>query len=187
MTFKNITRTLLFTSVLSLAACKSAEVKPEAPVPAPVPITKMESFQVIGIKTRTSNSEEAKGNGKISKLWGQFFSKKTLAKIPKKLDGDIIAIYYDYESDSSGPYSLLVGAKVAPGTKAPRGMETLQVPAQEYRQFVSAKGEMPGVVIDAWKQVWTTDMKRKYSYDLEVYGEKARDPKSAQVDLYISL
>lgn len=146
----------------------------------------MESFQVIGIKTRTTNADEFAGNGKIAALWSQFYSENIMANIPGKVDYNVLAIYHDYESDANGPYSLMIGMKVAPGTTAPQGMEVLQIPTQKYEKMTSAKGPMPGVVVDLWQRVWSSSMNRKYSQDIEVYGEKAMDPQTAEVDLYIS-
>ena len=81
--------------------------------------TKLEAFQVIGIKTRTTNADEMRGAGKISELWNTFHSKQMFIKIPGKLDKNILAVYFDYESDVNGAYSLLVGVKVDPGTLPP--------------------------------------------------------------------
>lgn len=149
------------------------------------------SFDVIGIKTRTSNSEEMNGGGKISGLWNRFYGEQVANTIPDKQGQEVFAVYYDYESDFRGRFTLLVGMRVASGTKPPLGMEYITVPAQNYTHFPTEKGEMPGNIITTWKKIWDTtvkgDLKRKYSYDLEVYGEKAADPKSAVVDVYIAL
>ena len=151
----------------------------------------LDAFQIIGINTRTSNQDEMKGTGKIPALWNKFYSEQALSKIPGKLNSDIIAVYHDYESDASAPYSVLIGAKVAPGTKAPEGMELLNIPAQKYAKITSAKGEMPGVVIDAWKTVWNltekSELNRTYTFDLEVYDQRTANPKSAEVDLFITI
>lgn len=177
---------VLFTAVF-FVGCKSAEIKEEAPASIGTPKVSMEEINIIGIKTRTTNAQEMSGKGQILPLWKKFYGKNILAKIPGKTDAQIYAVYHDYESDMNGAYSLLLGARVAPGTKAPKGMTLLKIPVQEYVHIVSPKGEMPGVVVEAWKKVWSaTDFKRKYSYDFEVYGDKAKDPKSSEVDLYIS-
>ena len=150
-----------------------------------------EAFQVIGIKTRTSNPEEMKGAGKIGALWNQFYSQQVLNKIPGKLDHEIIAVYYEYESDATAPYSVLVGARVAAGTKPPAGMELITMPAQKYFQLATRKGEMPGIIIEAWGRVWDlaakSELNRKYSYDLEVYDERAANPKAAEANLFIAI
>ncbi|NUN06803.1 MAG: AraC family transcriptional regulator [Bdellovibrio sp.] len=187
MTFRFIASAFILFGTIGFAGCKSAEVKQEVSAPVTAPKVAMEELNIIGIKTRTTNAQEMGGKGKILPLWQEFYGKKMLAKIPGKTDSQVYGVYHDYESDMNGAYSLLVGVKVAPGTKAPKGMTLLKIPAQDYVHIASPKGEMPGVVVDAWKRVWSaTDFKRKYSYDFEIYGDKAKDPKSAEVELYIS-
>ena len=187
MTFRRIASALILSSTMLFAGCKSAEVKQEVSAPVSTPKVAMEELNIIGIKTRTTNAQEMGGKGKILPLWKKFYGKKMMAKIPGKTDGQVYGVYHEYESDMNGAYSLLVGVKVAPGTKVPKGMTLLKIPAQDYVHVASPKGEMPGVVVEAWKKVWSaTDFKRKYSYDFEIYGDKAKDPKSAEVDLYIS-
>lgn len=150
----------------------------------------IEGFQIIGIKTRTSNQDEMKGAGKIPALWNRFYSEDILGRISGKLTNEIVAVYHDYESDANAPYSLLIGAKVASGSKVPVDMELLSIPAQKYNLFTSNKGEMPGVIFDLWKNIWSlterSQLKRKYSFDLEIYDERASNPKAAEVDLYIA-
>ncbi|MBC7466524.1 MAG: AraC family transcriptional regulator [Bdellovibrio sp.] len=152
--------------------------------------TKLDGFQMIGIKTRTTNAEEMKGAGRIQALWAQFYSEQTMAQIPEKMDAKIISAYHDYESDANGAYSVLIGVKVAPGTHAPEGMHIVNVPAQSYSQLTSRQGEMPGVVIEMWQKVWQleskSELKRKYSVDLEVYDERSMNPANAVVELFIA-
>ncbi len=153
--------------------------------------TSLEAFQVIGIKTRTSNSEEMNGSGKIPALWGKLYSEQILSKIPGRLDQDVVAIYHDYESDANAPYSLVIGARVAPGSKPPPGMELISIPSEKYFHLTTRQGEMPGIVVEAWKHIWDlaakSELNRKYSYDIEVYGERATNPKAAEADIFIAL
>jgi predicted transcriptional regulator YdeE len=138
-------------------------------------MTAMDAFTVIGIKTRTSNKDEMSGANKIGSLWGRFFAEGIVGKIPNKLNGEVLSVYHDYETDSSGPYSVMLGVKVAQGTLIPEGMEVIQIPVQEYQVFNCAQGPIPDVVIQAWQKIWSleknNEIKRKYSYDLEVYPE----------------
>ncbi len=151
----------------------------------------IDAFQVIGVKTRTSNSDEMSGAGKIPNLWSAFYSQQVLSQIPFKIDQDIVAVYYDYESNANGPYSLIIGAKVVLGTKAPDGMEVLSVPRQKYAHFTTRVGEMPAIILETWQNIWELteklELKRGYSFDLEVYGKNATHPAAAQAELLISL
>jgi predicted transcriptional regulator YdeE len=54
------------------------------------------SINVIGIECRTSNAPED-GPQDILRLWGQFYSKDIINKIPNKASNEVIALYCDYE------------------------------------------------------------------------------------------
>lgn len=131
------------------------------------------------------------GVGRIAALWGKFMSENVLNQIPGKLDQEVLAIYHNYESDASGPYSVTLCAKVKPGTPVPAGMESLSIPEQNYTRFTSRKGEMPGVVIEVWGHVWEltqkSELKRSFTYDFEVYDHRAADPQASVVDVCIAL
>ena len=48
------------------------------------------------------------------------------------------------------------------------------------------------MIIDAWQYIWTLDKEtlggeRNYQVDYEVYDERARDPNSTVLDLYIGV
>jgi predicted transcriptional regulator YdeE len=46
---------------------------------------------------------------------------------------------------------------------------------------------MPDCVADKWKELWGADMSRAYKADFEIYDEKSRDWKNAEVDIFISV
>lgn len=72
-------------------------------------------FRVIGISTRTANAIEISGRGVIGKQWDRFMKEGLLGKIPDRVDANILALYTDYESDHSGAYTFILGAKVMLG------------------------------------------------------------------------
>ncbi|KYG64829.1 hypothetical protein AZI86_11545 [Bdellovibrio bacteriovorus] len=134
------------------------------------------SFTVVGIKTRTSNVDEMNGVARIASLWNQFFANNIAEKIPNKLSGEILSVYHDYETDSSGPYSVMLGMKVSKATDVPGGLEVIQIPEQKYQVFPCAVGAMPEVVVQGWQQIWalekSSEIQRKYSFDFELYPEQ---------------
>ncbi|MCR4536438.1 GyrI-like domain-containing protein [Shewanella xiamenensis] len=65
---------------------------------------------MLGLSTRTNNSTEMAGEGgKIAALWQTFFESSQLTAM---LDSPMYGVYYDYESDMTGDYSVLVGKSV---------------------------------------------------------------------------
>lgn len=149
----------------------------------------VDAFDVIGIKCRTSNANEASGKGCIGQQWGRLMSESLLQKIPGRADNNIVAVYTDYASDKDGDYTYILGAKVKPGTTAPSGMVEITVKAGRFAVFTSDKGPVTQVVPANWKRIWELPKSqpggdRFYQSDFEVYDERA-DPKSAVMDIFI--
>jgi predicted transcriptional regulator YdeE len=149
-------------------------------------------FSVVGIQSHTNNAKEATPEGVISKQWARFLSGGLLGKIPDKADTSIFAVYSDYESDHSGSYSFLIGAKVNSDSSVPAGMVSIKVPAGRYAVFTTEKGPAQQVVPAAWKAIWAMQKSslggtRTFKTDFEVYDQRAADPRSSQVDIYIGI
>ncbi len=62
-----------------------------------------------------------------------------------------------------------------------------EVEEGNYKIF-TAKGKMPDAVVNKWMEIWKDDeLKRAYTSDFEVYGEKSQNPKNAEVEIYIAV
>ena len=104
-------------------------------------------------------------------------------KIPNKTSNEVIALYCDYEGDYTKPYSLIIGCPVS-HPEVPKGMVTKTIPAGSYALF-EAKGEFPKSLIETWQDIWKReDLKRTYTGDFEVYGEKFSD---GEVEVFIAV
>jgi predicted transcriptional regulator YdeE len=147
----------------------------------------MQEFKLIGLglKTKTSN-ENGKSAIDCGTLWQQFEAGKYADKIQEKLTNQILAVYHNYEGDYSKPFSYFIGCKVKGDAEVPKGMNSLIIPDQRYEQFI-AKGIMPDCVADKWKEIWSADMSRAYKADFEIYDERSKDWKNAEVDIFISV
>jgi predicted transcriptional regulator YdeE len=152
-----------------------------------------DSFFVVGIEARTTNSKEMTGAGEIPKQWQKFFQDGIAEKIPSKIDGTIYAVYTDYASDRTGEYSFVIGVKVPPNAETPSGLVLRKIPAGDYAVVTSNKGLASRVVPGAWQQIWALEDKaqlggaRAYRADYEVYDQRATDPQNSQVDVYVGL
>ena len=145
-------------------------------------------FTVIGIEARTSNAREMSGAGVIASQWARFMKDNLLAQIPDKTDRAILAVYSDYASDQNGEYSFMIGARVSSAAQLPAGMVAKQVPAGQYAIFTSERGPVEKVVMATWQKIWAASgIERAYKVDFELYDERARDPKNAQVDIYVGI
>jgi predicted transcriptional regulator YdeE len=150
-------------------------------------------FSVIGIEARTNNSKEMTGTGIIPKQWEKFFNENIPAKIPRRVDSNIVVVYSNYQSDHTGDYDYLIGAKVSDTSFIPSGMVAKSVPVGKYAVFTTASGPVGKVVSEKWQEIWDLESKsrlggtRAYKADFEIYDQRSRDPQNSQVDVYIGL
>lgn len=146
----------------------------------------IQPFKIIGISVRTSN-EGGQAMQDMGALWSRFYKENIAAAIPGKAGEEIYSIYTDYESDHRGAYTAIIGFKVNSLDSIPPGMVGCEFKGGAYRKY-AAKGEMPAAVVQQWQEIWNdSTLDRKYTADLEVYGEKAQDPADAGVDIYIAV
>jgi predicted transcriptional regulator YdeE len=149
-------------------------------------------FDVIGISVRTDNRAEMSADGKIPKLWARIYSSNVIERIPNKTNkGELMALYYDYESDKDGEYSYMIGAAVSSTADVPEGMSVVHVPEGKYAVFTTERGPASKVVPALWKQIWAVKPSepggdRTYKVDYELYDEHDK-PDRAQVDIYIGI
>ena len=154
-------------------------------------VTDQSGFDVIGIEVRTNNAQEATSGGAIPQQWQRLFMEGILDRIPDRLDQSVVAVYTNYASDWNGDYTYILGARVKPGTKAPAGMVSVNVPAGKYVEFTSARGPAPQVVPNLWKEIWTYfhepgKPERAYQADFEAYDDMS-DPNNVQMRIYIGV
>ena len=155
-------------------------------------IEQQDGFTVVGIALRTNNAKEMTVDGVIGKQWGRMMTDGLLAKIPNKADQSIVAVYTDYASDYNGEYTFLLGARVSSDSGAPAGMVAKKIPAGRYAVFTTEKGRAAKVVPEAWMRINSLKKSavggdRTYSVDFEIYDQRANDPQSAQVDVYVGI
>jgi predicted transcriptional regulator YdeE len=134
------------------------------------------AFLVVGLRTRTTNRIEAvPETAKISPLWRKFYADKVSDLIPLRVPGapEIVAVYYDYESDHRGQYSLIVGHKVSSLDNVHQGMGGVVVRGGRYLRF-PVEGPMPAALIQTWQAIWqffevSHEYERAYSTDYEIH------------------
>ncbi|MEL6989223.1 MAG: effector binding domain-containing protein [Bacteroidota bacterium] len=143
-------------------------------------------FNVIGIAVRTSNVN-GQAAGDIQNLWNLFLSNQMMLKIPNKLSNDILSLYTDYEGDHSQPYTAMLGCQVANLDNVPEGMVGKSFNGGDYAKMTAQGDLTKGIVVDQWMKIWEMDLKRKYTVDFEIYGEKAQNPNDAEVEFYIAV
>jgi predicted transcriptional regulator YdeE len=147
----------------------------------------IEEFKLLGLalKTKTTN-ENGQSAIDCGNLWQKFETENLAGKIPGKLSNEIYAVYDNYEGDYTKPFSYFIGCKVKTDAEVAPGMNSLTIPGGPYQKFI-AKGIMPDCVANLWKEIWTTDIPRAYRADFEIYDERSKDWKDAEVEIFISI
>lgn len=149
----------------------------------------IEPIHLIGIETRTNNSDEITGNGKIPQLIQSFYGEK-LHKIPDRDGSQILAVYTDYESDENGEYTYFLGARVHDLSKIPDGMVGRTIASARYQVIPSEQGSIPEIVLKVWQNIWqNSDIKniRAYTTDFELYEEQSLASGNTRVNVYIAI
>lgn len=148
-------------------------------------IVTIDNLSIVGIQIRTSNQNN-RSIADIGKLWGDYYAQGIPEKVKHKADDRTYVIYTGYENNFQGEYDVIVGSKVTKYEEPPSGLTYRKFPMESFATF-TAKGVIPNIVIDLWTQIWKEDtaLKRKYTYDFEVY-EASQPEENRQVTIYIA-
>lgn len=131
------------------------------------------AFQVVDIKIRTTHRIEAvPQTARIPPLWQRFVVDDVASAIPDRLpESDVIAVYYDYESDDKGPYSFLIGCKVHSPPQQPT--PGVLVTGGRYLRF-SPQDVKLSTLTEAWKEIRqyfqrSHEFERAFTTDFEIH------------------
>lgn len=146
-------------------------------------LVQLEEKQIKGISIRTSNAKEM--NPETSKIGALVKQFDTEILVDYKNGARVYSVYYNYESDYSGEYSVLAGSDQVENSLA-ENLESVLLPAGAYMIF-EAKGEVPQVVIETWMKVWeyfskdNSQYQRSYTTDFEFYKNQT------EIEIYIAI
>lgn len=146
-------------------------------------IVQLDEKQIKGISIRTTNAKEMNPEtSKIGALHQQF---DEMVPINYKSGARVYGVYYNYESDYSGEFSVLAGSDQIDKTLT-NNLENVSIPSGIYMAF-EAKGEVPQVVIETWSKIWDyfsqedAQYQRAYTTDFEFYKNQN------EVEIYIAV
>lgn len=145
-----------------------------------------ETVIIAGLSVRTTN-EHNQSAIDIPALWNRFMSENVAAQIPNKLDGTLYCLYTNYEKDHTRPYSTFLGCRVSELHSLPEGITAHTFTAGRYEVF-TAKGKLAdNIVFNEWLKIWGSNLKRKFTTDIEVYGALAQDINNAEIPILIAV
>ncbi len=143
-------------------------------------------FTIVGIDMRTTN-QNREAMDKIPVFWQKFYRDNIIKKIPSVIHPAIVyAVYSDY--DEQGYYSILIGVEAEVNQPLPPGLAAITVPTSKYA-VMTAKGPISYAIPTAWEYVWSHDFPhtRAFRADFEVYDQRSKVARDAEVDLYVSI
>jgi predicted transcriptional regulator YdeE len=137
----------------------------------------------IGLELKTNNEECSLAMPAHKE---RFFKENIISKIPNKINGDILALYTDYEGDCTKPYSWILGCEVSDLDEVPQGLVGKMIPESRYAVYTT-QGEFPQGLIAVWQDVWQSNLPRLYTSDFEVYRSDFDPQRNPQVKVYIAI
>lgn len=146
-------------------------------------VVTIDEKRIIGLVARTTNAKEMNpATGKIGALWKEFDEQ---VKVDYKNGNRVYAVYFDYESDVTGEYSVLAGTDQLDANSTTQLVTTV-IQNGKYLVF-TAQGDIPKIVFDTWAQVWEYFSKkdakyeRLYTTDFEYYKSQN------EIEIYIAV
>lgn len=114
---------------------------------------------------RTNNFSDEKVMEKIKGMWGK------ASRELEKYKGNVYGVYYNYESNYKGDYSL--GVAISNGDFSFDDSSVIVLPnIHNYKTSAVDTNDEQGV-FKAWSKIWELEesgsLKRAYTYDLEKY------------------
>lgn len=137
----------------------------------------------IGLALRTNNEECSLA---MPAHKNRFFEENIPSKIPNKINGDILALYTDYEGDYTKPYSWILGCEVSSLEQVPAGLVDKVIRESKYAVYTT-QGGFPQGLITAWQDIWKSNLPRSYTSDFEVYHSDFDPEHNPEVKVYIAV
>lgn len=148
-------------------------------------IVELEKKVVIGIKVKTTN-QDGKAIQDIGLTWQRLFANGIYDKIPSRLNNKTIGLYTEYEGDFTKPYIFIAGAEVDKKLENTEETVCKIIPKGKYAKFI-IKGDVQNSVGQAWQEIWSMDLKRKYTCDFEEYQNNSEDMENQEIHIYIAI
>ena len=133
---------------------------------------------IAGMSLRTNNGRESNPEtASIPTMWKNFFEYNVMAAIPKQINPLVVyAVYYNYESDSTGDYDLLIGLQSG-ATEKPANLNLVEIKEGKYLVFKVLEASPDGIK-DTWAAIesyFETDntYRRAFTTDFEIYQGKS--------------
>jgi len=148
-------------------------------------VEEVEEKMIYGVSTRTKNADEMNlKTAKIGALWQRFDS---TIEVDYKGGERVYGVYYDYESDANGEFSVLTGYETSNDQ-----LDRVKIEKGRYLVFDKRFEKTDDhtrvqAVIETWGQIWKyfseedSQYQRAYKSDFEYYRQ------IDEIEIYISI
>lgn len=136
---------------------------------------------VRGCALRTHNGEAF---DTIPAHWARFMGGGGLAQIPGCLDGDIYAVYTQFEHqgmDNHGLYTLVIGGRVGGDEAAPPGLVQVHIPPGRKAVFPVPAGRFD-LVGACWQRIWSD-----HSIDKSFHTDHEHYHSHGEIEIHVGL
>lgn len=128
---------------------------------------------VVGHMIHTTKEiEDDLGLMQIPRLWELTFFDESLTEWFGRVGPEFYGLYFGYDKDHPGAYSLITGVGATTLTAIPPSCAGVRI-SHEPRVTYTSPGVAPKCAIDAWKQVWADTrsgiLTRTFTTDVEIY------------------
>ncbi len=144
-----------------------------------------DQFYLVGISVRTTN-QNSQSQQDIGGLWTRFMNERLMAQIVDRTSDDTYCAYTDYETDHTGPYTAVLGCMVSSLDHIPDGFIGITIPADKYLVYY-LDGDFPANIGAAWKQIWASDVSRKYTSDYDWYKANPKSFEETEARIYLAV
>ena len=147
----------------------------------------LDDLVIVGTATRTSLQTAPTD---IPALWQTFMQQDLVNSLPRRSDdASIYAVYCDYESDFSGPYTMVLGVAVDAHAAVPAHTRRARIPRGQFASF-RAEGDPRQIIWQTWQHInerWDRRADRRYIADFERYAPESAGGDSVKADVVVGL
>ncbi|MDO5089707.1 MAG: effector binding domain-containing protein [Leptotrichiaceae bacterium] len=152
-------------------------------------IMEIKGKTVIGIQERIKDDNDTMFE-KIAALWDRMYKEKRIAENRGRINGNSIAVYYNYSMDYGLEYDNLIGCEISDeNLEIYKNIIKLDIPSGKYAKF-KIFGNPKKVVGEFWQNLGdylnSFNLERTFVYDFEEYIEGGNF-ENAEIHVYIGI
>ena len=137
---------------------------------------------IVGLAIKTNNERAMQDIPELCERFQDGWQEK----ITNAVNDDIVCSYMEYEGDHTKPYTYIIGCVVDSCDIIPEGMACKELEAGKYAR-VDVFGHYPESLIDAWKEIWNSELDRKFTTDFEVYDQYFTEENDYKFSIHLAL